>query len=93
MPSIEIHRRHNKSIKDAKAAVERVAEKISEKFDVSCGWRGNTLEFERSGVSGKILLGKGEVSVVANLGFLLMALRGTIEAEIHKYLDKEFGRD
>lgn len=91
MPSIEIHRRHDKPMKEAKAAVDRVADKISEKFDVACGWNGNTLEFERSGVSGKISLGKGEVLVTANLGFLLMALRGTIEAEIHKYLDREFG--
>lgn len=91
MPSIEIHRRHDKSMKEAKAAVERVADKIAERFDVTCGWNGNTLEFERSGVHGKISLGKGEVLVVANLGFLLMALRGTIEAEIHKYLDREFG--
>jgi putative polyhydroxyalkanoate system protein len=91
MPSIEIHRRHAKSTKDAKAAVERVAAKISEKFDMQCGWEGNTLLFERSGVHGEITLGKGEVKIIANLGFLLMALRGTIEAEIHKVLDREFG--
>lgn len=91
MPSIEIHRRHHKSLKEAKAAVERVADKIAEKFDVACGWNGNTMEFERSGVHGKIRLAKGEVLVTANLGFLLMALRGTIEAEIHKVLDREFG--
>lgn len=91
MPSIDIRRRHDKSIKDAKAAVERVAAKINERFEVECGWNGNTLEFERSGVHGSISLGKGEVRVVANLGFLLMALKGTIEAEIHKVLDREFG--
>jgi putative polyhydroxyalkanoate system protein len=91
MPSIDIRRSHDKSMKEARAAVERVADKIAQKFDVECGWNGNSLEFERSGVHGKISLGKGEVHVVANLGFLLMALRGTIEAEIHKYLDREFG--
>ena len=91
MPSIEIHRRHDKSMKDAKVAVEHVADKIAERFDVACGWNGNTLDFERSGVHGKISLSKGEVHVVVNLGFLLLALRGTIEAEIHKYLDREFG--
>jgi putative polyhydroxyalkanoate system protein len=91
MPSIDIRRRHDKSLKEAKAAVERVAEKIAEKFDVECGWNGNTLAFERSGVHGEISLGKGEVRVIANLGFLLLALRGPIEAEIHKYLDREFG--
>lgn len=91
MPSIDIRRPHDKSMKEAKAAVERVAAKIQEKFDVACGWNGNTLEFERSGVHGEISLGKGEVRVIANLGFLLMALRGTIESEIHKYIDREFG--
>lgn len=91
MPSIDIHRAHAKSIKEAKAAVERVAAKIAERFDVECGWDGNTLVFERSGVHGEISLGKGEVRVIANLGFLLLALKGPIEAEIHKTLDREFG--
>jgi len=91
MPSIDIRRSHDKSIKEARAAVERVAAKINEKFHVECGWNGNSLEFERSGVHGSISLGKGEVRVVANLGFLLSALKGTIESEIHKYIDREFG--
>jgi hypothetical protein len=28
--------------------------------------------------------------VTANLGFLLSALRGSVEREIHRYLDEEF---
>jgi putative polyhydroxyalkanoate system protein len=90
MPSIDIRRSHSKSMKDAKAAVERVAEKISEKFEVECGWNGNSLEFSRSGVDGSISLSKGEVHVVANLGFMLGMLKGSIESEIHRYLDREF---
>lgn len=91
MPSIDICRPHQKSMKEAKAAVERVAERIAEKFSVECGWTGHTLEFARSGVKGEISLTRGEVRVIAHLGFLLMALKGPIEAEIHKYLDREFG--
>lgn len=91
MPSIDIRHAHSKSMKDARASVERVAEKIQQKFDVSCAWEGNTLAFERSGVHGQIELGKGEVRVVANLGFLMMALKGPIESEIHKVLAREFG--
>jgi putative polyhydroxyalkanoate system protein len=91
MPSIDIRRRHDKSTKEAKAAVERVAAKITEKFDVACAWNGNTLAFERSGVHGEIALSKGEVRITANLGFLLMALKGPIESEINKVLDREFG--
>ena len=90
MPSIDIRRRHDKSMKEAKLAVEHVAQKLSDKFDVEYCWDGHTLAFERSGVHGQILLSKGEVHVQVNLGFLLLALRGPIEAEIHKYLDREF---
>jgi putative polyhydroxyalkanoate system protein len=90
MPSIDIRRSHDKSMKQARASVERVAERISEKFDVECGWNGNSLEFERCGVSGEISLDKGEVRVVVNLGFLLLALKGPIESEIHRYLESEF---
>lgn len=90
MPSIDIVQPHNKSMKDAKAAVDRVAEKIGERFQVDCGWKGNTLEFTRSGVNGEIRLEKDEVRVVVNLGFLLGALKGPIESEIHRVLEREF---
>ncbi len=90
MPSIEIRRQHTKSMKEAKQAVENVAEKISERFDVEYGWTGNTLNFERSGVNGSIALSKGEVCVTANLSFLLTALRGPIEREINSQIDKQF---
>lgn len=90
MPSIDIVQPHNKSMKDAKAAVDRVAEKIGERFQVDCGWKGNTLEFTRSGVNGEIRLDKDEVHVVVNLGFLLGALKGPIESEIHRVLEREF---
>ncbi len=91
MPSIDIQRRHDKSMKEAKLAVERVAERIAEKFSVECGWNGNTLEFTRPGVNGEISLAKGEVRIIANLGFMLTMLKAPIESEIHKYLDREFG--
>ncbi len=90
MPSIEIRREHSKSIKDARAAVERVAGKISEHFEVEYGWEGDTLHFRRSGVDGHIALARGEVRVIVNLSFFLLALRGSVEAEIHKQIDREF---
>ena len=90
MPSIEIRREHSKTIKDARAAVERVAGKISDRFEVDYRWEGDTLHFQRSGVDGHIALAKGEVRVVVNLSFFLIALRGPVESEIHKQIDKEF---
>ena len=90
MPSIHIERSHDKSMKYAKAAVERVAKSIAERFDVEYAWEGSTLHFERSGIDGHIALSKGKVQVAVNLGFLLMALRGPIERSIHDHIDREF---
>ena len=90
MPDIDIHRRHTRSLKEARAAIERVAEHLAGKFDVQYAWEGNTMQFSRSGVDGHIVVSPKEVHVTATLGFLLMAIRGPIEREIHQYLDREF---
>jgi putative polyhydroxyalkanoate system protein len=91
MSSIDIRRKHTRPLKQARAAVERVAEHIAEKFDVEYGWNGNNLEFSRGGVDGQIAVSGKEVHVTATLGFLLMAIKGPIEREIERYLDEEFG--
>lgn len=90
MPNITIERTHDKPAKEAKAAVERVAERIAERFDVDYHWDGSTLHFQRSGVDGHIEVLRGKVKVVVNLGFLLSALRGPIERAIHEHIDSEF---
>lgn len=89
MAKIDIQREHNKSLKDARLAVERVAERIAEKFGITHAWDGNTLDFQGSGVSGKIAIAKQTVHVTATLGLLASAFKGSIESEIHRYLDRE----
>ena len=90
MPSIDIKRSHSLPLADARAKVQRVADHIASRFDVACDWEGNTLNFRRSGVDGQIKVGARQVHVVAELGFLLSALRGTVEREVNRYLDEEF---
>lgn len=90
MPSIDIKRAHTLPLAEAKKKVQRVADHIAAKFDVSCHWDGDTLQFERSGVDGHIKVTPKQIHVTAQLGFLLMALRGPVEREIHRYLDEEF---
>ncbi len=91
MPTIDIDHPHSKSIAVAKKAVTRVAEHIAERFDVSWAWDGNVCRFERPGVHGQITLTPKRVHVHAQLGFMLIALRGAIEREVRRYLDAEFG--
>ena len=47
------------------------------------------LDFQGSGVTGKIALAKHQVHVTATLGFLASAFKGSIEAEINRYLERE----
>lgn len=91
MSQIDIRRNHTRPLKDARAAIERVAGHIAEKFDVEYGWNGNSMAFSRAGVDGHIAVSSKEIHVTATLGFLLGAIKGPIEREIRRYLDEEFG--
>ncbi len=91
MPSIDITRAHSRPLAAAKKSVQRVADHLAQKFDVVCRWEGNTLNFSRSGVDGQIKVSARQVHVIADLGFLLLAIKGPVEREIHRYLDEEFG--
>lgn len=91
MPTIDIKRAHSRPLPEAKKLVQRVADHIAERFDVDCCWDGDTLNFQRSGVDGHIKVSAKQIHVTANLGFLLLAIRGTVEREIHRYLEEEFG--
>ncbi|GAB3737021.1 polyhydroxyalkanoic acid system family protein [Silanimonas algicola] len=90
MTDIDIHRNHRVPLKEAKARVERIAERIAERFDVAYGWKGNTLQFSRSGVDGQIAVTAKDVRVMVRLGFLLFALKGSIEREVDRVIDEQF---
>lgn len=90
MASIEILRSHSKPVKDAKKSVDRVAKHIADKFDVQSRWDGNTLHFSRSGVDGSIAVSAKQIHVSVNLSFMLMMIKGSVEKEIHRYMDDEF---
>lgn len=90
MSQIEIQRKHQLPIDDAKARVERVAAQIANRFDIDYAWQGDTLNFQRPGVDGRIAVAAREIRVQARLGLLLFALRPAIEHEIRRVMDKEF---
>lgn len=91
MPSIDIRHAHSLPPAKARKAVDEVARKLAERFDVEYEWQGETLNFNRSGVDGKIALAPKQLHVTAQLGFLLSALKGPIEAEIKRVLSERFG--
>ncbi|VXB31161.1 Polyhydroxyalkanoic acid synthase [Luteimonas sp. 9C] len=90
MAGIDITHPHSLPPAKARTAVEAVAKKLSERFDMQYSWDGDTLNFSRSGVDGAIALLPQSLHVTAKLGFLLSAMQGPIEAEIRRVLSEKF---
>lgn len=90
MADIDIHHPHSMPMPKARKAIEDVARKLDERFGMACTWDGDCLNFERSGVDGRIELAPEELHVTAKLGFLLSAMQGPIESEIRRVLAEKF---
>ena len=93
MSDIKIRRAHALTPKHARAAAERMSARLSEAFDLQFMWEGDVLRFQRSGVDGQLTLGHKEVTIDADLGFLLAMMKPKIERSIHENLDKIFGEE
>ena len=90
MASIDIQHPHTLAPPRARQAVQEIADKLADRFGAECRWDGDILDFTRSGIDGRIALLPGQVHVTAQLGFLLGAMTGPIEAEIRRVLDERF---
>ncbi|OOG63431.1 polyhydroxyalkanoic acid synthase [Rhodanobacter sp. B04] len=90
MPKIDIRRPHQLPIAEARAVVDKVAERMREKLGVDGQWHGDTLRFSRPGVSGTIDVGSDAIQVHAELGLMFSPLKGMVEQEIRRKLDEHF---
>ena len=92
MALIAIAKKHALSHQKAKAAAEKIAVDLNKRFDLDYAWKGDDIEFNRSGLNGALHVGKEAVRLDCELGFMLSLLKPTIEAEVHKQFDKYFGK-
>lgn len=90
MADISITQKHKLSHKKAKAAAQKIADKMAEEFDMTSAWDGDVLIFKRSGVSGTLSVRPAEAQLDIHLGFLLKAFAGKIEDEVAKNMKKVF---
>ena len=88
MASISIARKHALSHKKAKAAAEKIAQDLNKRFDLAYEWNGDRIEFERSGITGHMSVGKERIALEVSLGWLLTPLKPALEREINAQLDK-----
>lgn len=91
MPDIRIHRKHSLGLARAREIAWKWAEDAEARFDMACtvieGEDGDTVEFSRSGVKGRLQVAADHFDLDARLGILMGAFAKTIEAEIEKNLD------
>ncbi|HSM22028.1 MAG TPA: polyhydroxyalkanoic acid system family protein [Rubrivivax sp.] len=91
MADIRIHREHQLGLAKARKVAWTWAEQVEQKFDMACtvieGETSDTVEFKRTGVSGRLIVAPDHFELDAKLGFLLGAFSKTIEHEIEKNLD------
>ena len=90
MPDIDVHRVHNLGIEAARVAADRMAGDLGRKFGLRGTWEGNVLHFERPGVTGTLSITGKDLHLAVSLGFLLRALKSSIESAVHQELDELF---
>lgn len=92
MAEISITRKHKLTARKAKAAAEELAISLRDEFSLKHEWVDpGHMRFKGLGVEGELVLARGEVTVNVSLGFLFLAFRRNLEAEIHRYFDERFG--
>ena len=90
MADIDIRRTHQLGLAGARQAADRMAGHLKSKFDLRGDWEGDTLRFERTGLNGALAVAAKEIHLTVTLGFLMKAMRGSIQAAIERELDTMF---
>lgn len=90
MADIDLRRAHDLGLEGARAAADKMGAHLGRRFDLKGAWNGNTFHFERPGVSGALAITDRDLHIAVTLGFLLKAMRGTIERAVNEELDKLF---
>lgn len=90
MPSIDIRKPHQLSMQEAHAVVDQVAARMQEKLGVTGEWKGDTMHFSRTGVSGTIAVQADVIVVNVQLGLMMSPFKGMVEQEIQRKLDQHF---
>jgi len=87
MPEICVQRQHDLGLQAIREAAERIAGELDQTHGIQYYWKGNTLHFARTGVSGEIRTSAQEISVEVSLGLMLLPMAGFLEQEIERHLD------
>lgn len=91
MSDLNVRREHSLGLARARKVAWKWAEHVEKKLEMECtvieGETSDTVEFKRSGVTGRMIVAADHFELTAKLGFLLKPFLSQIEAETRKQLD------
>ena len=97
MPQIHVHRDHTLGLARARKVAWKWAEHVEQKYEMECtvleGDTSDTVQFQRSGVSGTMIVTGEHFEIEAKLGFLMAAFAGQIQAEVARQLDDALAKE
>ena len=93
MSSISIRRAHSLPQARARHVADTVAAQLEQEYGIQARWQGDTLHFERTGVSGTLRIAAKELMIDVRLGFLLLAFRDAIAQAIERALDQHLATE
>ncbi len=88
MPDIDVRRAHTLGLEGARRIADKLVADLGRKFDLRGDWKGNVLHFQRPGVTGSLTVGERDLHLTVALGFLLKAMKGSIERAVLSELDQ-----
>jgi putative polyhydroxyalkanoate system protein len=92
MSDIEVRRAHALGLAGARRAADEMVAHLGREFALKGHWAGDTLHFDRPGVTGTLEVTASSLHLLVRLGFLLRMMKPSIEGAVHRELDALFAR-
>jgi putative polyhydroxyalkanoate system protein len=87
MAKVTIEQPHSLALEEVKKRLQEVADRLSAKYGIDARWTSEReASLKRTGVSGKINILDDKVSVLLDLSFALIPVKGKIEERIKREL-------
>jgi putative polyhydroxyalkanoate system protein len=97
MPHIRVHRDHTLGLARARKVAWKWAEHVEKKYEMECsvleGETSDTVQFQRSGVSGTMVVTGDHFEIEAKLGLLMSAFSNQIQGEVARQLDEALAKE
>ncbi|MCX2982793.1 polyhydroxyalkanoic acid synthase [Halieaceae bacterium IMCC14734] len=88
MASFSISKPHTMTREDVRDAAENLAKGLKDRHGLRYRWRGDTAEFSRSGLDGRLIISDDNITVSVKLGLLASAFERPLKKAVTDYLDE-----